>query len=107
MNSQKRTIAAFYLTGGLQALIPIYPLYAIMMGQKKIEGASRTTITSTIGLGDAIGAIIWFMVFAVMAESSNMSTAAGGFGLLTIILCCVFLVLGRFWKISHHNHTAS
>jgi len=94
------TIAVFFFTFGVASTIFSGQL------QQEIEGASRATITSTVSLGDGIGAIIWFMVFGALAETSTMAIAAGVFGLLTIILCCAFLFLGRYWHIDHHNQDA-
>jgi 4-hydroxybenzoate polyprenyltransferase len=94
------TIAVFFFTFGVASTIFSGQL------QQEIEGDSRATITSTVSLGDGIGAIIWFMVFGVVAETSTMAIAAGVFGLLTIILCCAFLFLRRYWHIDHHNQDA-
>jgi MFS family permease len=94
------TIAVFFFTFGLAGTIFSGQL------QQEIEGASRATITSTVSLGDGIGAIVWFMIFGIVAESSTMAIAAGVFGLLTIILCLAFLLLGRNWNITHHNQDA-
>ncbi len=75
--------------------------------QKDITGSARATVTSTVSLGDGIGAVLWFMVFGSMAELASMTMAGAGFAILTILVCGVFYLLGKRWNITHHNQTAS
>jgi len=68
--------------------------------QSVIEGDARATITSTVSLGDNVGAMLWFLVFGAMAQFTSMSGAAFGLGLSVMALCAIFIVLGRHWGIS-------
>ena len=67
--------------------------------QERIEGEARATVTSVAGLGDGVGAIAWFLVFGSMANASDMTIAAWGFAGITLVLCLLFVVLGRRWQI--------
>ncbi len=68
--------------------------------QREIEGAARATVTSTVGLGDGAGAILWFLAFGALAEQSSMIIASGVYALLVLCACAVFYYLGRRWRIT-------
>lgn len=63
--------------------------------QHAIKGSARATVTSIVGLGDSIGAILWFMLFGVAAEISSI---AGATLLLVVatLLICWFTYRSRF-----------
>ena len=83
----------FFFTFGLAST-----LFASQL-QKKIVGASRATVTSLVGLGDSIGAMIWFMIFGAIAEFTSMSGSTSLFTLLIIFACLAARKLLRLWKI--------
>ena len=95
------TVAVFFFMFGLASTLFSGRL------QHEIEGSARATVTSTVSLGEGLGAIIWFMIFWVMAGVTNMSMAAAGFALLTIGCCGFFYLLGKRWHITHHSQSAS
>ncbi len=85
-------LAAYFLlcgTAGVQFMARL---------QKNIEGAARATTTSTIGLGESIGAIVWYLSFGVVAEIS-LATASAFFAVITIVFCFLFYVLAKFWRV--------
>jgi MFS family permease len=68
--------------------------------QARISGDARATTTSTVSLGEGAGAILWFMMFGIMADASTMIGAALGMGLIVILLCGVFQWLAVRWQVS-------
>jgi hypothetical protein len=68
--------------------------------QRSIEGTSRATITSTVGLGDGAGAIIWFLVFGKLAESESMTQASGLYAVIIAALVAGFYILARRWAVT-------
>lgn len=53
MDTQRRTVAGFYFNAGVREIIPIYPLYAILMGENGIsplELATLFSIWSIVGI---------------------------------------------------------
>ena len=83
----------FFFTFGLAST-----LFASQL-QKKIAGASRATVTSLVGLGDSMGAMIWFMIFGAIAEFTSMSGSTSVYTLLIIFSCLAARRLLRLWKI--------
>ena len=67
MNSPNTTITAFYLTGGLRELIPIYPLYAVMMGQDGISAFELSVLFS-----------IWALTGIITEITVKLHTWVGG-----------------------------
>ena len=63
--------------------------------QEKIDSASRATVTSVVGFGDSLGAIIWFLVIGVFSEYLSISTAISIFTLIIIAACGVGLFYRR------------
>ncbi len=61
--------------------------------QETIEGNARATVTSIIGLGDNLGAIIWFLFFGAVADLTSISSATLVLVIATLILCLVTLNL--------------
>lgn len=57
--------------------------------QHAITGDARATVTSIIGLGDSIGAIIWFFLFGLVADQNSITTATIALAAATILLCVV------------------
>ncbi|MEM7362841.1 MAG: MFS transporter [Pseudomonadota bacterium] len=72
--------------------------------QDQITGHARATVTSTVGLGDGFGAILWFMIFGVMAESFGMIGASVGLSALMCISCVTLYALATRWRISDIQH---
>ena len=75
--------------------------------QHRIEGSARATVTSVVGLGDGVGAIIWFMAFGSMAQITDMTTATIGFAVITMMMCALFAWLARRWNIVHDTSSRS
>ena len=75
--------------------------------QGAIEGSARATVTSTVSLGDGMGAIVWFMIFGAMAEQTSMTEAGAGFAILIIMTCGFFYLLAKRWNITLHSQHAS
>jgi hypothetical protein len=87
-------------------LIPIlFTLYFFLFGlastiligklQQKISTRSRATVTSVVGFGDCLGAIIWFLVIGIIAEISSISTTVSVFTVLIIVACMIRLWFDR------------
>ena len=103
-------LQGYWVAGSIAVFFFIFAMANTLFSgrlQEAIEGSARATVTSTVGLGDGIGAIAWFMIFGSIAELTSMSLAAAGFALLTIITCGFFYLLGKRWNITHHNQQAS
>jgi MFS family permease len=67
--------------------------------QAEIEGDARATVTSTVGLGDSLGAIIWFLIFGALAEATSMTDATLMLGVLIVLLAGFFRALAARWRI--------
>ncbi|MFB0970336.1 MAG: hypothetical protein QMB26_03085, partial [Pseudomonadales bacterium] len=52
-------------------------------------------VTSVVGFGDRLGAIIWFLVIGILAEISSISTTVSVFIVLIILACMIGLWLDR------------
>gem|GEM_PF-2803235 len=52
-------------------------------------------MTSVVGFGDRLGAIIWFLVIGILAEISSISTTVSVFIVLIILACMIGLWLDR------------
>ncbi|MEJ6705517.1 MAG: hypothetical protein ACKVKL_03960 [Pseudomonadales bacterium] len=52
-------------------------------------------MTSVVGFGDRLGAIIWFLVIGILAEISSIATTASVFTVLIILACMIGLWLDR------------
>jgi|TARA_B110000902_G_scaffold7717_1_gene9179 hypothetical protein len=52
-------------------------------------------VTSVVGFGDRLGAIIWFLVIGILAEISSIATTASVFTVLIILACMIGLWLDR------------
>ncbi len=91
-------MGAFFMTAyAVPALIAAYCLVFAMARvqlmarlQDHIEGAARATVTSTLGLGENVGAIAWFLMFGAIAETS-MGTASASMAVICIGLVAIFL----------------
>lgn len=57
--------------------------------QHSIEGDARATVTSIIGVGDSLGAIIWFLLFGLVAEYYSIIGATLALSIVTLCLCLV------------------
>ena len=91
---------------GTGLLIPtLFTLYFFLFGlastilasklQDKISTDSRATVTSVVGFGDSLGAIIWFLVIGVAAEITSISTAVSFFTVLIMAACVIGLWFRR------------
>jgi MFS family permease len=87
-------LCGFFLIFGLASSVVAGKL------QQQIQGPARATVTSTIGLGDGIGAILWFMIFGLVADSSSMIYASGVLAILMLASCSVFYWLARTWRLT-------
>jgi len=52
-------------------------------------------VTSVVGFGDRLGAIIWLLVIGILAEISSISTTVSVFIVLIILACMIGLWLDR------------
>jgi|TARA_B110000967_G_scaffold84792_1_gene87355 hypothetical protein len=52
-------------------------------------------VTSVVGFGDRLGAIIWFLVIGILAEISSIATTVSVFIVLIILACMIGLWLDR------------
>ncbi len=86
-------VAVFFAVFGFAST-----LYASFL-QEEIESDSRATVTSIVGFGEGVGAILWFLVFGLMAEIGSMIQALTGLSILILIICGLLMALGRYWKI--------
>jgi len=79
-------------------LIPgLFTLYFFLFGlastvlagllQEKISSGSRATVTSVVGFGDSLGAMIWFLVIGGLAEFYSLSVAISLFTIIIILSC--------------------
>ena len=59
---------------------------------------------STAGLGDGFGAILWFMIFGIKAESFVLVGASVGLSVLMCINCFELYTLATRWRISDIQH---
>lgn len=66
--------------------------------QHQIEGAARATTTSTVAIGESVGAIIWYLAFGAVAEISY-ATATGALAVATMMLAGLFYLLARSWRL--------
>ena len=91
---------------GTGLVIPtLFTLYFFLFGlastilagnlQDKISTHSRATVTSVVGFGDSLGAIIWFLVIGVIAEITSISTAVSIFTVLIMTACMIGLWFRR------------
>lgn len=87
-------------------LIPaLFTLYFFLFGlastvlagnlQEKIDSASRATVTSIVGFGDSLGAMIWFLMIGVFSEFYSISTAISLFTVIIILACGIGLFYRR------------
>lgn len=99
-------LTAFFLSGyWIPLVLAVYFFLCSTSGvqfmarlQKQIEGAARATTTSTIGLGESVGAIIWYLAFGAIAEIS-LATATAALAAVTLFLCALFHFLARHWAV--------
>jgi hypothetical protein len=52
-------------------------------------------VTSVVGFGDRLGAIIWFLVIGILAEISSIATTVSVFTVLINLACMIGLWLDR------------
>jgi len=87
-------------------VIPVlFTLYFFLLGlasiiltsnlQQKISTRLRATATSVVGFGDRLGAVIWFLVNGIIAETFFISTAVSVFTVLIIFACMIGLWFDR------------
>jgi MFS family permease len=55
--------------------------------QNTIQGSARATVTSIVGLGDSIGAILWFLMFGLAAEATSITGATLTLVITTLLIC--------------------
>jgi MFS family permease len=103
-------LSGYWVAGSIAVFFFMFALANTLFSsqlQEAIEGSARATVTSTVSLGDGVGAIIWFMIFGSMAELTSMTSAGAGFAILTIFACGFFYLLGKRWNLSRHSQQAS
>ena len=89
------------------SLLPLTPvvdesgfgtLFASLL-QEKITTSSRATVTSIVGLGDSLGAMVGFLIFGTLTELGDIKSATVIFMTATIVLCLIARRLLVLWKI--------
>lgn len=76
-------LSAFFFAFGLSGTLLETQL------QETITSDARATVTSIISLGDNIGAIVWFLLFGLVADVTTIADATLALVAVTMVVCFI------------------